>query len=100
TPAQVADALRGGDVQVVDIHGGGAVEAQLSKVGGVQVRRVDRGRALSLTLNARAGGLGDPQVRRAALSLLDPGQLALVGAGSHAGAKPVESATAVPSDPG
>lgn len=99
TPAQVADAVRGGDVQVLDMRGGAAARSRLEKVGGVQVRRAARARALSLTLNARSKPLRDTRVRRALMALLDPQQLALVGAGSEAGARPVASAVSVPSDP-
>ncbi|QDQ99143.1 ABC transporter family substrate-binding protein [Tomitella fengzijianii] len=97
--AQLSEALRGGDVQVFDVRAGEAALSQLSAVGGVQARRADRARSLSLTLNARAPHLRDVQLRRALLDLLDPQRLALIGADSEAGARWVGSATAVPSDP-
>ncbi len=99
TTAQLAEALRGGDVQVFDVRAGEAALSQLSAVGGVQARRADRARSLSLTLNARAPHLRDVRLRRALLDLLDPQRLALVGADSEAGTRWVGSATAVPSDP-
>lgn len=97
--AELADAVRGGDVQALDVRGGAAARSRLEKIGGVQVRRAPRARALSLTLNARSKDLRGVQVRRALLALLDPKQLALVGAGSEAAARPVSSAVSVPSDP-
>lgn len=98
TPAQLSDALRGGDVQVFDIRAGESALSQLSLIGGTQVRRADRARALSLTLNSRSAALGAIDVRRALLALLDPRQLAVIGAESESGARWVGSATAVPSD--
>lgn len=99
TTAQLAEALRGGDVQVFDVRAGEAALNQLAAIGGVRVQRADRARALSLTLNARTKALQDVHLRQALLDLLDPRQLALIGADSQAGARWVGSATAVPSDP-
>lgn len=98
TPAQTAEALRGGDVQVLDIRGGDATLSQLSIVDGVHVRRAGRARALSLSLNARTSVLDDKEVRGALLDLLDPQQLALIGGGSRAGARWIGSATTMPTD--
>jgi len=81
-PGAVARALREHDTQVVDMSGGPVLEATTGTVPGTEVTRRPAARVLAATLNARNPHLADDRVREALLTLLDPAQLALIGAGT------------------
>lgn len=81
-PGAVARSLREHDTQVVDMSGGPVLEATTGTVPGTEVTRRPAARVLAGTLNARNPHLADERVREALLALLDPAQLALIGAGS------------------
>jgi ABC-type transport system substrate-binding protein len=99
TPAQVAESLRTSDAQLASVHGGVALQAQLSAIGGVRTGREYQPRVLQLSLNARVAALRDAEVRNAVLALLDPATLATVGSGSS-GTAAAEALIRSPSDPG
>lgn len=100
TPAQLADSLRTGDVQMALVHGGVATQAQLGAIASVRTAIMPQSRTLRLVLNGRSPDLVDPRVRRGVLALLDPALLATVGAQTGGWVDPVRAQILSPSDPG
>ncbi len=99
TPSQLAASMRKNDTQIVQIHGGTNVSAQLDAIPTVRTDLSFQPRSLDLTLNGRVPELADVRVRQSLLQLLDTDLLALVGAGSEAAAVPARSQVYAPSDP-
>ncbi|AOW94322.1 monoacyl phosphatidylinositol tetramannoside-binding protein [Rhodococcus sp. WMMA185] len=99
SPSQLAAAMRKNDAQIVQIHGGTNVSAQLDAIPTVRTDWSFQPRGLDLTLNGRVPELADVRVRRSLLQLLDTDSLAIVGAGSQASAVPARSQVYAPSDP-
>ncbi|MBN4925622.1 ABC transporter family substrate-binding protein [Hoyosella rhizosphaerae] len=99
TAAQIADSLRSDDAQVAEVHGGAALQAQLSAIRGVSTSRVYQTRSMQLTLNTRVAPLDNSQVRRALLSFLDTDVLATVGGGGTATVAVDEAQVLPPSSP-
>ncbi len=99
TDTQLANSVRGGDVQVVAVHGGPSLLAQLTSIYEVRaVEQVDP-RVLSLTLNTRSKFLSDVAVRRALLDAVNVDLLTTVGSGGDA-VRPARAQVLAPSDPG
>lgn len=98
--AQLADSMRTGDAQVVQVHGGTVLSAQLEAIPGVRTASMFQPRVLDLTLNGRVPELADVRVRRGLLGMLDADLLATVGAGSESAAVPAKAQILSPSDPG
>lgn len=96
---QLANSVRAGDVQVVSVHGGPSLLAQLTSI--YQVRAVEQvdPRVLSLTLNTRSKFLSDGAVRRALLDAVNVDLLTTVGSGGDA-VRPARAQVLSPSDPG
>lgn len=100
TTAQLAGSLRTGDLQMALVHGGVATQAQLAAIPSVRTAIMPQSRMMQLVLNGRSGDLGDPRVRAAVLSLLDPALLATVGAQTGDWVDPALAQILAPSDPG
>ena len=99
TDTQLANSVRTGDVQVVSMHGGPSLLAQLTSIYEVRaVEQVDP-RVLSLTLNTRSKFLADVEVRRALLDAVNVDLLTTVGSGGDA-VRPARAQVLAPSDPG
>ncbi|MET9329054.1 ABC transporter family substrate-binding protein [Tsukamurella sp. NPDC003166] len=96
---QLANSVRTGDVQVVSVHGGPSLLAQLTSI--YQVRAVEQvdPRVLSLTLNTRSKFLTDVAVRRALLDAVNVDLLTTVGSGGDT-VRPARAQVLAPSDPG
>jgi ABC-type transport system substrate-binding protein len=96
---QLANSVRTGDVQVVTVHGGRSLQAQLASI--YQVRTVEQpaSRLLALTLNSRSPLLSDVAVRQALLGALDVDLLTTVGSGGGS-VRPARAQLLAPSDPG
>lgn len=99
-PAALADSIRNGDTQVVQVHGGAAAFAQLSAIPDVRTARMITPRVMQLTLRADQPKLADPVVRKAILGLLNVELLAAVGAGSDNSLTLDQALVRAPSDPG
>jgi ABC-type transport system substrate-binding protein len=99
-PAALADSIRNGDTQVAQVHGGAAAFAQLSAIPDVRTARIVTPRVMQLTLRAQQPQLGDAQVRKAILGLLDVDLLASVGAGDDNTVTLAQAQVRSPSDPG
>ena len=99
-PAALADSVRNGDTQVVQVHGGSTSFAQLSAIPDVRTARIQTPRVMQLTLRATNPKLVDSQVRKAMLGLLDVNLLAAVGAGSDNTVTLDQAQIRSPSDPG
>ncbi|WP_374116482.1 ABC transporter family substrate-binding protein [Hoyosella sp. YIM 151337] len=99
TPAQIADTLRSQDAQIADVHGGAALQAQLSAIAGLDSARNYQTRALQLVLNTRVEPLDDQNVRNALISFLDTDVLATVGGGGAATVAPAQAQLTPPSSP-
>jgi ABC-type transport system substrate-binding protein len=99
-PAALADSIRNGDTQVAQIHGGAATFAQLSAIPDVRTARIVTPRVMQVTLRAQLPKLGDAQVRKAILGLLDVDLLASVGAGDDNTVTLAQAQVRSPSDPG
>ena len=99
-PAALADSVRNGDTQVVQVHGGSTSFAQLSAIPDVRTARIVTPRVMQLTLRASNPKLADSQVRKAMLGLLDVNLLAAVGAGSDNTVTLDQAQIRSPSDPG
>ena len=99
-PAALADSVRNGDTQVVQVHGGSTSFAQLSAIPDVRTARIETPRVMQLTLRASNPKLADSQVRKAMLGLLDVNLLAAVGAGSDNTVTLDQAQIRSPSDPG
>ncbi|GAB3133160.1 ABC transporter family substrate-binding protein [Tsukamurella serpentis] len=97
--AQLANSVRTGDVQVVAMHGGPSLLAQLTSI--YQVRAVEQvdPRVLSMTLNTRSKFLADTAVRRALLNAVNVDLLTTVGSGGDS-VRPARAQVLAPSDPG
>ncbi|WP_248491082.1 ABC transporter family substrate-binding protein [Tsukamurella sp. PLM1] len=97
--AQLANSVRTGDVQVVAVHGGPSLLAQLTSI--YQVRAIEQvdPRVLSLTLNTRSKFLADVAVRRALLDAINVDLLTTVGSGGDS-VRPARAQVLAPSDPG
>ncbi|MEV0945667.1 ABC transporter family substrate-binding protein [Rhodococcus sp. NPDC049939] len=100
SPSQLAASMRKNDTQVVQIHGGTNVSAQLEAIPTVRTGLSFQPRGLDVTLNGRVPELADVRVRQSLLQLLDTDLLAVVAAGSQAAAVPARSQVYAPSDPG
>ncbi|MFD4182999.1 ABC transporter family substrate-binding protein [Rhodococcus sp. NPDC058514] len=98
--AQLADSIRSGDAQVVQVRGNGPLQAQLSAVPSVRAAVTAAPRVLELTLNGRVPELADQRLRRGLLGLLSPELLASVGTPTGANATPARAQVLAPSDPG
>ncbi|GAA1075739.1 ABC transporter family substrate-binding protein [Tsukamurella spumae] len=96
---QLANSVRTGDVQVVSVHGGPSLLAQLTSI--YQVRAIEQvdPRVLSLTLNTRSKFLTDVAVRRALLDAVNVDLLTTVGSGGDT-VRPARAQVLAPSDPG
>jgi ABC-type transport system substrate-binding protein len=99
-PEALADSIRNGDTQVAQVHGGAASFAQLSAIPDVRTARIVTPRTMQLSLRAQEPKLGDSQVRKAILGLLDVDLLAAVGAGSDNTVTLAQAQVRSPSDPG
>lgn len=99
-PAALADSVRNGDTQVVQVHGGSTSFAQLSAIPDVRTARIQTPRVMQLMLRANQPKLADSQVRKAMLGLLDVNLLAAVGAGSDNTVTLDQAQIRSPSDPG
>lgn len=99
TASQIADTLRSQDAQIADVHGGGALQAQLSAIAGLETARSYQTRSLQLVLNTRVAPLDNQEVRNALLSFLDSDVLATVGGGGAATVAPAQAQVLPPSSP-
>ncbi|GAA4396257.1 ABC transporter family substrate-binding protein [Tsukamurella soli] len=99
TDSQAANSVRTGDVQVVSMHGGPSLLAQLSSI--YQVKAIDQPapRLMSLTLNTRSPFLADQAVRRALLASLNVDLLTTVGSGGDT-VRPARAQVLAPSNAG
>lgn len=97
--AQLANSVRTSDVQVVAVHGGPSLLAQLTSI--YQVRAIEQvdPRVLSLTLNTRSKFLTDVAVRRALLDAVNVDLLTTVGSGGDS-VRPARAQVLAPSDAG
>ena len=83
-PAERADALRAGQLDVADVSGavedaaapGAAAYPQLQSLPGVTLHRASAPDYLALTMNGRSGPLADQQLRRAVAAAVDRQQIA------------------------
>ncbi len=96
---QVANSVRTGDVQVLSMHGGPSLLAQLASI--YEVRAIDQPapRMMTLTLNTRSKFLADQQVRRALLASLNVDLLTTVGSGGDT-VRPARAQVLAPSNMG
>lgn len=99
TDSQLANSVRTGDVQVVSMHGGNSLKAQLASIYQVRTEEHTAPRILELTLNTRSPLLADVTVRRALLGSLDVNVLTTVGSGGAA-TRAARAQLLAPSDPG
>ncbi|WP_019200390.1 ABC transporter family substrate-binding protein [Tsukamurella sp. 1534] len=97
--AQLANSVRTGDVQVVSMHGGPSLLAQLTSIYQVKAAEQVDPRMLSMTLNTRSKFLSDVAVRRALLDALNVDLLTTVGSGGDT-VRPARAQVLAPSDPG
>ncbi|CAM4049292.1 ABC transporter family substrate-binding protein [Tsukamurella strandjordii] len=97
--AQLANSVRTGDVQVVAVHGGPSLLAQLTSIYQVRAAEQPAPRTLSLTLNTRSPFLTDGAVRRALLDAVNVDLLTTVGSSGDT-VRPARAQVLAPSDPG